>query len=243
MKAPRIYTDQPLTDGGTLVLEVGPSRHLLKALRLKVGASVELFCGDGYDYRSTIITANRSTVELRIDSISSLEPKPDLQINLAIGISKGERMDFAIQKAVELGVNNIMPLITDFTVVRISHERQQKRLKHWQSIIISACEQSGRSRLPTCHEVAPFTEWLKTTYSQPCLLLDPRAKQALAELSPPETQITLLVGPEGGLSEAECQHAITQGSIGVRLGPRVLRTETAPVAAIAAVQTLWGDFG
>ncbi len=242
MKIPRIHTEQPLTTGGTCTLESTPSRHLIKALRLKIGAVVEVFNGDGFSYSSTIVAADRGAVQLQIQKAHSQEATADLEINLAIGISKGERMDFAIQKAVELGVTTITPLITDFTVVRISSERQQKRLKHWRNIIISACEQSGRNRIPLCHNIVSLPEWLERGRLLPCLLLDPRAEQTLAQTEQPGAQISLLVGPEGGLAETECQQAIKKGCKGVRLGPRVLRTETAPIAAIAAIQTLWGDF-
>jgi len=159
---------------------------------------------------------------------------------LGVGISRGERMDFAIQKSVELGVFAITPLLTERGVVQLRAERQAKRMAHWQGVLVSACEQSGRSRMPTLHPSATLGDWLAT--QRDGLMLYHRAADTLASVPHPGSSLKLLVGPEGGLSEEERAMALASGFRGVRLGPRVLRTETAPLAAIAAIQALWGDF-
>jgi 16S rRNA (uracil1498-N3)-methyltransferase len=164
-----------------------------------------------------------------------------LNIHLGLGISKGDRMDYAIQKAVELGVNEITPVITERTIVRLDEKRQSKKLEHWQGIIISACEQCGRSVLPVLNPVSRIDTWLQ--HSSACkLIFDPFSSQSLSGLEQ-QTHASILIGPEGGLSEEELTKSIAQDFTPVRLGPRVLRTETAVVAACSALQILWGDLG
>jgi 16S rRNA (uracil1498-N3)-methyltransferase len=162
-------------------------------------------------------------------------------LQLGLGISKGERMDFAVQKAVELGVAAITPLFTERCMVKLDSTRLAKRHEHWWGILVSACEQSGRRRLPVLHPAAGLTDWLEN--ASPGLLLDHRAGQGLSQLPRPAGGLSLLVGPEGGLSGHEREQARHAGLVGVRMGPRVMRTETAPLAAIAAMQVLWGDMG
>lgn len=243
MQQRRIHTHQPLHVDQELALEEGPARHLTQVLRLKPGTEFILFNGDGYDYSATLTQALRREVMARVVSrLDPIEPLANLYIHLAIGISKGERMDFAIQKAVELGVASISPLITERCMVRLNSDRQQKKVAHWQQIIISACEQAHRKRVPVCQEIMPLSEWLIADKDSMGILLDHRANRSLRDMARPSSNIRLLIGPEGGLSEVERGEAKTCGFMGVRLGPRVLRTETAPLAAIAAIQTLWGDF-
>ena len=243
MSHPRIYSDQPLTVGDEITLEQRPSHHLAQVLRLKPGVEVTLFNGDGHDYPSQLQATGKRAVVARITDRGEPEPLPLLPIELGIGISKGERMDFAVQKAVELGVATITPLITQRCVVRLSAERMEKRLAHWRNTLISACEQSGRRRLPELRPSCRLEEWLEKG-QQLGILLDHRASHRLQELPPPQPgeSVRLLIGPEGGLTDEERIVAANAGFRGVRLGPRVLRTETAPLAAIAAIQTLWGDF-
>ena len=243
MQQHRIYTSQTLQSGTGLVLEEGPARHLTQVLRLKPGAKIILFNGDGHDYSARLDEVSRRTTSARVDRrLEPAEAPAALQIHLAIGISKGERMDFAIQKAVELGVTSITPLISERCVVRLPSDRQKKRLQHWQQVVIAACEQSGRRYIPVLSNTMELTEWLQSRTPSSDLLLDHRAEHALRELEPPKGEVTLLIGPEGGLSADERSQAVAAGFTSVRLGPRVLRTETAPLAAIAAIQTLWGDF-
>ncbi|OOZ37023.1 16S rRNA (uracil(1498)-N(3))-methyltransferase [Solemya velesiana gill symbiont] len=238
----RIYTQLPLAAGDVVSLEEGPPHHLLKVLRLKPGAELTLFNGNGCDYGARIIDAGKRSAQVEILDQGVEEATPALRISLGIGISKGERMDFAVQKAVELGVSEITPLITERCVVRLSRERMHKRCNHWRQVAISACEQSGRRRVPLVIDPMELDDWIESSDSTPGLLLEHRSERVIGQLPAPGTGIRLLVGPEGGLSEEERTFALRHRFTGVQLGPRVLRTETAPLAAIAAIQTLWGDF-
>lgn len=238
----RIYTGQPLQAGAELSLEETAVRHLVQVLRLKTGAEVSLFNGDGHDYSARLREVSRRSARAVVETRGEVEAEPALKIHLGIGLSKGDRMDFAVQKAVELGVSQITPLITERCVVRLPGERLEKKLQHWRQVVISACEQCGRRRIPQCHEVATLPDWLAHGAIGSGLLLDHRSEHSLPQLDPPAGMLSLLIGPEGGLSETERTLAGTAGFNGVRLGPRVLRTETAPLAAIAAIQALWGDF-
>jgi 16S rRNA (uracil1498-N3)-methyltransferase len=242
VRTPRIFTSQPLQTGHHIQLEAEPSHHLLKVLRLRSGAQLRLFNGDGREFSASLISSDRNRVEVELHQCLRKEAKDSLPITLAIGISRGERMDFALQKSVELGVSAIVPLVTERCVVRLDPRRQQKRMTHWQKIVISACEQSGRCRVPQLEQPGRFDEMLQQLPATMRLMLDHRASESLHDLSSRPDAIVLLVGPEGGLSPEERRLAQQAGFKGVRLGPRVLRTETAPLAALAAIQTLWGDF-
>ncbi len=241
MRRRRIHTPQPLAVGDELQLEPQAARHVSQVLRLRRGTELLLFNGDGRDWSARLLTDHKRDVRVAITGCTDEEPPPLLQIHLGLGISKGERMDLAVQKAVELGVDWITPLQTERSVVRLSRERMEKRMRHWQGIMIAACEQSGRRRLPELLAPIQLEAWLSGV-SGTALLLDHRADHTLNQLPAPEGRVHLLVGPEGGLSEQERTLATRQGFSAVRLGPRVLRTETAPLAAIAALQILWGDF-
>lgn len=242
MRTPRIYTSQTLQEDSVLALEPEPARHLYQVLRLKPGAPLYLFDGNGRDFAAIIRTANKSGGEVLVQTAGPPEPLPPLEIRLLLGISKGERMDYALQKAVELGVEALAPLFTEHTVVKLDQARTARRLEHWQKVIIGACEQSGRRRLPRL-EPPRYLDWQLAQKTEGLrLVLDARAVATLTELAPPEPQVSLLVGPEGGLSKQELDKAAAAGFTPVRLGPRTLRTETAPLAAIAAIQALWGDF-
>ncbi len=242
MRTPRIYTDQPLVTGSQAVLGPQETRHLVQVLRLKKGAEITLFNGDGHDYPALLEVCSKKQAVAEVLSKSQQESPPPLAIHLGIGVSRGERMDFALQKSVELGVSTITPLFTERSVVQLQGERLQKRIQHWRQVVISACEQSGRKRLPDVHEPAALDRWIQTEDNTYALLLDHRSTSSMSDLDPPADKVRLLIGPEGGLSEEERGQARSSGFRGVRLGPRVMRTETAPLAAIAAIQTLWGDF-
>jgi len=175
-----------------------------------------------------------------VDNAGEPEPEPPLRLHLAVGVSRGERMDFVIQKAVELGVASVRPLFTERSVVRLDAARLERRHEHWHGVLVAACEQSGRRRLPWLHPVEQLADWLPTIAGT-ALLLDPGADRSLATLPEPDGAATLLVGPEGGLAADERGRAVQAGFLPVRLGPRILRTETAPLAALAAMQVLWGD--
>lgn len=242
MRLPRVFVAAPLLPGRTLTLPEGPSRYLTQVLRLSSDDPLHVFNGDGRDYAARLLGLGREGVRLAIEDPGAQEPVPPLEIRLALGVSKGERMDYAIQKSVELGVGRISPVFTERSVVQLGGERLGRRMEHWRGILIGACEQSGRRRLPALDEALSFSDWIAAAPAG-TLLLDAQAGQALVSLSTPGPWLTLLVGPEGGLSPKEHRQARLHGCLPVRLGPRVLRCETAPLAAIAVVQALWGDFG
>jgi 16S rRNA (uracil1498-N3)-methyltransferase len=241
MRTPRVYVDLPLAAGDRVTLPAAQSQHLTLVLRLVVGESVTLFNGDGRDYQAQLLDAHRTATNLACTTVGDEEPMPDLRIHLGLGISKGERMDVAVQKGVELGVHRITPLFTGRSVVRLDPARLAKRQAHWEGVLIAACEQSGRRRLPGLAPADQLEAWLARGHVGG-ILLDHRSRRPLPDLPAPATDLSLLVGPEGGLSDAERAAARAAGFTGVRLGPRILRTETAPLAAIAAIQALWGDF-
>lgn len=219
----------------------GPARHLRQVLRLAIGDRLAVFNGDGRDYAARVSGMGRPGVVLDIVDAGELEQEPTLTIRLVLGISRGERMDYAIQKAVELGVSDIQPLFTERSMVQLAGERLERRMAHWRGVAIGACEQCGRRRLPGLEPARAFGDWLSGGPNG-VLLLEPESPLPLVSLGRPERPVTLLVGPEGGLSPKERSRARGLGILGVRLGPRILRAETAPLAAIAAIQALWGDF-
>ena len=243
MRTPRIYIDKPLAPETDIRLESAPSHHLVRVLRLSAGADLTLFNGDGHDYRARLVDADQRAAGARILSRSEAEPAPPLRITLGIGVSKGERMDFVIQKSVELGACAIQPLFCARSVVQLKGERLTRKLTHWRGVALAACEQSGRRRITTIAEPNTLTGWLggRARSADAHLMLDPLGSRSLAELAPPLDGVRLLVGPEGGFTEPERDAARERGFVGIRLGPRILRTETAPLAAIAAIQALWGD--
>ncbi len=242
MRVARIYTQQELHAGAHVGLEQAASRHLRQVLRLRVGQTVVLFDGSGYDYEAELTDAEGQNCTLQVLRLASTEPEPEpaLSIHLGLGVSRGERMDFAVQKSVELGVGEITPLFSSRSMVRLDADRRDKRIAHWQGVIRGACEQSGRSRLPRLHPPTTLADWLGEHRGG--LLLYHGATDTLTNLPRPDAPLNLLIGPEGGLSESERNLALDAGFNPVRLGPRILRTETAPIAALAAIQVLWGDF-
>ncbi|MBV5310585.1 16S rRNA (uracil(1498)-N(3))-methyltransferase [Chromatium okenii] len=241
MRHTRIFVDLPLAVGDAVTLPPGATRHVTQVLRLAADAPLILFNGDGCDYPARLLTSHRATATALIQDVTAPEPPMPLAIHLALGVSKGERMEYALQKAVELGVSRLTPLFTERSQVRLEGERLARRLEHWRGVVIGACEQSGRRRLPLLDPALALESWL-AEWTAGGVLLDPEAAQALINLPAPNGEITLLIGPEGGLSASERQQVKKQGFQGVRLGSRILRTETAPLAAIAVIQALWGDF-
>ena len=219
------------------------SHHLSHVLRLTAGDAVIVFDGRGSEYEATIARIARSGVTLNVSEPRRVDRESPLEVTLAQGISSGDRMDYTVQKAVELGVAAIQPLATERSVVKLDRERAVKRVAHWQAIAIASCEQCGRNRVPEVLPVQHFTAWLGAPAAGVLrLTLAPDAALKLAELERPGRPIILLAGPEGGFSPREREDAEHAGCTAVRLGPRVLRTETAAVAALAAMQVLWGDF-
>ena len=241
MRIQRVYTDRPLDNGGEITLEEASSHHLFHVLRLQAGDSIHLF-NDGREYAASLGQLGKEGATANLRELVLEEPEPKLPIHLLIGISRGERMDFALQKATELGVTRITPVFTKRCVVKLNEKKQASRMEHWQKIIVNACEQSGRCRLPQLDIPMEIGGAVMQHCNGSALLLDHRINRTLGEIKKPKESVTILVGPEGGLSGEERKLAKAQGFVGIRLGPRVMRTETAPLAAIAAIQTLWGDF-
>ena len=241
MRIPRIYTEQNLLSGEMVELEESASHHLSKVLRMQPGRELILFNGAGGEFAATIHEVRKKHVSVQVAEHMSDDRESPLNLELAIGISRGERMDWVLQKATELGVTRITPLITERTEVKIGGDRQDKKMQHWQQTIISACEQCQRNLLPTLAEPIQISDWLTHVNSELRFVLHHRDSKQLPADKKPES-VTLLIGPEGGLSEREIAHAIENEFSALTLGPRVLRTETAPVAAISLVQYLWGDF-
>ncbi len=242
MRERRIFHPERLNAHTEVTLSDQAVRHVIQVLRLQVGDRITLFDGGGLDYMAAVLLISRKNgVRVKVGQVLRKEPAAQLQVHLAIGVSRGERMDFSLQKSVELGVGRITPLLTERTLVRLKGEKRQARLTHWRGVIQHACEQCGRSYLPALHPMQSFEEFV-TRFSGQGILLDHRAESGLGQLTRPEGELTLLVGPEGGLAPQERDQAMRQGLTSVRLGPRILRTETAPLAALASMQMLWGDF-
>lgn len=245
MATPRIFTEQALASGAEVILEPGPSHHLLRVLRLKPGADLRLFNGHGGSFAATLVGSRGQHALAAVCDFDPADRESPLAIELAIGISRGERMDWIVQKAVELGVTAIRPLVTQRTEVRLGGERGErgeKKLGHWRHIAIAACEQCGRNLVPAIHPAERLAHWLPRAAGLR-LVLTPGAARPLATLAAEPTAVTLLIGPEGGLAAEEIAAAEALGFRALSLGPRVLRTETAPLAALTLCQARWGDLG
>ena len=242
MSAPRFYLDQPLAPGARFSLPPGPARHAARALRLAADDAITLFNGRGGEYAARIERIHKDEVAVSVSDFADIERESRLRVMLAQGISSGERMDYTLQKAVELGVAAIQPVAAKRSVVKLAGERADKRVAHWQGVVASACEQCGRNQVPVVVPPLPLAHWLGQQKIGRLLFLSPLAEARLADLPPPAAQDWLVAGPEGGFEADEIAALQAAGAIPVRLGPRVLRTETAALAALAAMQTLWGDF-
>ena len=242
MRVSRLYTAALLSTGKIIELDEDNGHYVRTVLRLKKDAEIILFNGQGGEYLCTVAEVSRKTVLIAIEQWTDRSVESSLQISLGLGIARGDRMDLVVQKAVELGVNRITPLMTERCVVQFKGEKKPQRLLHWQKIVQHAAEQSGRTILPTLLEVEALHNWVNQQQGLK-VFLDPYAKTSLTELKPESMSVTLLTGPEGGFSSQERDLATAAGFIPVRLGARILRTETASLAALAAVQLLWGDFG
>lgn len=243
MRVPRVYTKQTLALGQDVTLDSSASQHLAKVLRMQAGERVALFNGQGGEYLGPIVSASKSTVIVKPDEFLQRDVESPLKITLLQGVSRGERMDYTIQKAVELGVAAIRPLFTERTVVRLKGERLEKRMEHWRAVIASACEQCGRCTVPELLPALEFSKYLdqrEAVTDVTSLLLNPVGAKALSELRS-DGPIELLIGPEGGLSDPEIEESIRSGFSSVLLGPRVLRTETAGVVALSVLQAMLGD--
>lgn len=240
MRIPRIFTGQQLQANARIELESGPSQHISRALRMRAGDGLILFNGNGGAYPAEIAALDKKTVVVTTADIVEQELEAPLAIHLGIAISRGDRMDWVVQKATELGAYSLTPLFTERTEVKLAGERADKKIRHWQQVATSACEQCGRNRLPVINSLQPLHSWLMATEAERKFVLHHRSDTATTSSNKP-TSVALLVGPEGGLSAEEINVAEQAGYQSLRLGPRVLRTETAPLAAIAILQARWGD--
>lgn len=238
----RIHIPGPLVEHQDLPLPEPAFRHLIQVLRMQSGENFIVFNGEGGEFQAQLTQVEKKRASARIGAHRAVDRESPLDLTLAQCVSKGDRMDYTIQKAVELGATRIQPLTSSRSVVRMEAERWDKKREHWLGVIASACEQSGRTRLPALAPVLALDRWLESSGEGLKLTLDPVARTSLRSLPAPSAPVTLLVGPEGGLSDAELTAAHAAGYTGVHMGPRILRTETAGLAALAAIQSLWGDW-
>lgn len=247
MRRSRVFLSLPIATGRIVDLPSEQANYVGKVLRLRVGSELSVFDGQGNEFLATVQQVERRKVTINIGDRLRAVPESPLQIHLGQVISRGDRMDYAVQKSVELGVTSITPLFSDRCEVKLDPDRSQRRTAHWQQVAISACEQSGRARLPIVHPASHIASWLEKAVPS----LKPEIKLVLhpeqqgdnrsMELSVPPKQAVVLIGPEGGFSSEEVALAIQQGFQCLTLGPRILRTETAPVVALTVLQSLWGD--
>ncbi len=241
MSGPRIYSAAALSSGLRTELDDQAFAHLIRVLRMNDGDPVRLFNGDGHEYAGQLCDVQKKSASVLVGDILRTEAATGLSLHLGQVVSKGDRMDFTIQKATELGISDITPLWSERCEVRLKGERLDKKMEHWQKVAISACEQSGRNRIPTIHQPQYFADWAKDNNADIRLLLHPHRQKPLRDYPQPAS-VALLVGPEGGFSEQEVEMAMGSGFAGLTLGPRILRTETAALAALSVFQFQWGDF-
>jgi 16S rRNA (uracil1498-N3)-methyltransferase len=242
MNQPRFYCREALSPGAHIDLPEPVARHAVRVLRLPPGAAVVLFDGRGGEYEARIERIERDRVVAALGAWRDVERESPLAVTLVQAVQAGEKMDFTVQKAVELGVAQIVPVDSRRSVARLSGERAARRVAHWQGVAASACEQCGRNQVPLVASLEKLENWLARPVGGALrLILAPDAEQALVDL-PPASEVQLLIGAEGGLDPQEIAAARQVGFTAVRMGPRVLRTETAGLAALAALQAAWGDF-
>jgi 16S rRNA (uracil1498-N3)-methyltransferase len=242
MRLTRVHVDADLQPGQHLTVEGAAGNHISRVLRLRTGDALTLFNGQGGEYGGSIEEIHRDTVVVSVLERRELERESPFQLTLAQGISRGERMDWVVQKATELGVWRIQPLFTERSVVQLDERQAIRKIQHWRSIAVAACEQSGRNRVPEITQPVGLYEMLEHhTPGGTALLLSPGASLRIADIASAAADATVLIGPEGGLGDVEQAAAIKSGFTPVRLGPRVLRTETAAVCALTLLQQKFGD--
>ncbi|MGE5625088.1 MAG: 16S rRNA (uracil(1498)-N(3))-methyltransferase [Bacillota bacterium] len=243
MRTIRIHHPKPLRGETRVQLSPTAARHVLTVLRLKPGATMTLFDGSGFEFPGTLDETDKKHAWVTLSGMHGPVVESPLKVTLAQGVSRGERMDYTVQKAVELGVADIVPVLTERSVVKLDAASAEKKRQHWQGVAVGACEQSGRVRVPEVQPPVSLASYLATsTVAGLKLLLDSQAGSSLDDMAGPEDGgVTLLVGPEGGLSESEVALAVRVGFKGLKLGPRILRTETAALVALSLLQSAWGD--
>ena len=253
MRLNRVHIEDPVGTQSQVILDGTAANHVARVLRLRTGQEIVLFDDSGSEFDAVIETILRDGVRVTITGHRDIGRESPLAITLAQGVSRGERMDFVVQKATELGVHRIVPVMMERTVVKLDDDQAEKRLRHWRAVAVAACEQCGRNRVP---DIAPPMELRDFLYGgvpasgasppdSPAaslrLVLDPGSKLRVRDLTSPPAGVTLLIGPEGGLADAELSAALKAGYQGLQLGPRILRTETAALAALTAIQLQLGD--
>jgi 16S rRNA (uracil1498-N3)-methyltransferase len=237
---PRIHCDLRLGPGAQFSLDPDAAQHVAKSLRLKAGDSLVVFDGRGGEYDASITRIDRDRVDVKVGALRDAEREPRLALGLVQGLPEADKMDWIIQKATELGVGWIQPVTCERSVVRLAGERAARREAHWRRVAIAAAEQCGRTRIPDVRPNLGFMSWLAVPAEMPRWMLEPTAAPLASQGAPP-SPLELVVGPEGGFSDRE-RELLASRATAVSLGPRVLRTETAPLAALAAIHALWGDF-
>ena len=242
MPHPRIFCEANLGPGAQLSLPDSAAQHVARSLRLAAGDRLRLFNGLGGEYEAVIQRIDHGRVDVKLGAFDASDREPAIEIGLVQGLPEADKMDWVIQKSVELGVAWVQPVVCDRSVVRLSGERAEKRAAHWQRVSVAAAEQCGRNRVPEVKPVLAMSAYLALPSRALRWMLAPDAGQSLAAAGPPGGPLELLVGPEGGFSEREIDNARYAGFAAVSLGSRTLRAETAPIAALAAIHALWGDF-
>lgn len=242
MRLSRLYVEAPLTSGAQVRLGASAAAHVTRVLRLRAGAAVTVFNGSGSEFSARIEAVQGPQVTVQVGEERAIRRESPLLLTLAQGVSRGERMDLVVQKATELGATQLIPVLTERSVVKLEGEPGQRKLAHWRAIAIAACEQSGRNQPPQVSAALGFAQFLAASPSQGTrLMLTPSSRLRIPDVPRPDQGVTVLVGPEGGLTEEEQERAVAAGFIGVRVGPRVLRTETAALAALTLLQREFGD--
>ncbi|AGS38608.1 MULTISPECIES: 16S rRNA (uracil(1498)-N(3))-methyltransferase [Cycloclasticus] len=243
MRISRLFVEQDLVEGAAVTLEADAAHYLRNVLRLKKGFQLTVFNGQGGEYAATVQEVHRKAVVLELGAWRNVELESPLQIELGLSVSRGERMDVAIQKATELGVAVITPVITQHCVVKLTEERRLQRHQHWQNIVYRACEQCGRNKPPILNVTMDLAQWLNTELAASRIIFEPGKADTLRDYPKPNDAVAVLIGPEGGFSEQEVLDAQEVNFSALGFGPRVVRNETAAIASIAAMQVLWGDMG
>jgi 16S rRNA (uracil1498-N3)-methyltransferase len=244
MRLTRVHVDAALQPGAELALPEGPAAHLVRVLRLQAGDACVLFNGDGHDYVARVLVANKRELRVAVESAQAIDNESPLPITLLQGVARGEKMDLILQKATELGVSRFVPVWSQRSEVKLDEARAAKRLAHWQGVVVAACEQCGRAQVPAVEAPLALAAALAALPAGGTrLTLDPGGAGNAASLAAPADGFVLAIGPEGGWSPLDREQLGAAGFIGMRLGPRILRTETAGLAAIAALQARLGDLG
>ncbi len=241
MRVPRVFIDQKVVPGDSIFLSIDKTHHILHVLRLNVGDQVKLFNNSGFEFIAKIIEVKKKAIRVEVGESSQCENESPLEIALYLAVSRGPHMDFSIQKAVELGVKVIIPIISEFSNVKLTGNRVDNKITHWEKIIIGAAEQCGRNTLAELQSPMTFNESIHLDNNSKKLILHPGVGQTMSKINIKNSKLALMIGPEGGFSDEEFQKALDNNYIPVNLGPRILRTETAVVCSLSNAQQLWGD--